>query len=66
MDIVVPQGVPFHAIQGKAGVPVVEAHGLGPLLAGKQAKGKAKAKQSGSSGRHRKKKFFIKVMVIRP
>jgi hypothetical protein len=65
MDIVILKGVPFHAIKSKNGVPVIEAHGLVPLLAGKQVKGKAKAKQSKSSGRHREKKFFIKVMVIK-
>ena len=65
MDVVVLKGVPFHAVKGKGGVPVIEAHGLGPLLAGKQAKGKAKAKQSKSSGRHREMKFFIKVTVIK-
>jgi hypothetical protein len=58
MDIVALKDISFHAVQGKSGIPVIEAHGFGSLLAGKYAKGKAKAEQSKSSGRHRKKYFL--------
>jgi hypothetical protein len=35
MDIVVLKDIPFYAVEGKSGIPVIEAHGLGSLLAGK-------------------------------
>jgi hypothetical protein len=47
------------------GVPEIEAHVFGSLLAGKNAKGKAKVKQSKSSGRHRGRKFLLKIKVIK-
>jgi hypothetical protein len=65
MDVVILKGVTFYAIQGKSRIPIIKTYGLGPLLTGKQAKDKPKAKHSKRSGRHRKKKFFIKVTVIK-
>jgi hypothetical protein len=47
------------------GVPEIEAHVFGSLLAGKKAKGKAKGDQSKSSGRHRGSKFLLKIKVIK-
>jgi hypothetical protein len=40
MDVVVLKDISFHAVQGKSGVPIIEAHGPGSLLAGKKATGK--------------------------
>jgi hypothetical protein len=40
MDVVVLKDISFHAVQSKSGVPIIEAHGLGSLLAGKKATGK--------------------------
>jgi len=54
-DVIVMQNVPFRAIEGEGGFPIIEAQGFGPLLTGRKATSEAKAEQSKISDRHRKK-----------